>query len=435
MSALCKHIAACGVATFLLLAMFGLAAPALAAPPSAPAASSGGEVCTTFQQRLTNPSASSSSAALGAPNGILTEIYVFIKKVVDDATKKIFSTFINSPNYKNAVYWTMVLSVIIFGVLFTIGVVQPTAGQVVVRLIKFGVIIAVVGPGGWEFFSTTVVRFFNDGTDDLVRSIIGIATGQPPAPGSSPFAQLDQIGAFMIHPDQLKLILGALTSGPYGMGMAALMGIGFGAFLKMLIDALRLYAVAYVVRSLMLGLAPIFIVFLLFEKTKQLFMVWLNTLVSTMLQPVLMFIFLAFFIGMINDASRNLFGQIELCWSEFEVASGSTNKFSNYRFKGPDGQIITEQMTFFGTISCKLQGRNDCPEYPVKIIDLLTFLLLVFLASRFAEVVDRIANELSGTFIALDPQGKMDQLIANQMQNSPAPAKASSGGAPPPKQK
>ncbi|MFO0070176.1 MAG: type IV secretion system protein, partial [Alphaproteobacteria bacterium] len=294
--------------------------------------------------------------------------------------------------------------------------------QVVIRLLKFGVIFSVIGPGGWAFFSGTVVRFFNDGTDDLVRSIIGIATGVPLVPGSSPFAQLDSLAAFMIHPDQLKLVLGAITSGPYGMGMAALIGIGFGAFLKMLIDALRLYAVSYVVRSLMLGLAPILIVFMLFEKSKQLFMVCLNTLLSTLLLHVLMFIFLAFFIGMIDNASRNLFGTIELCWSEFEVASGSTNKFSNYRFVDKSDpanpKIITDQMTFFGPLSCKLQGKNDCPEFPVKIIDLLTFLLLVFLASRFAEVIDRIANELSGTFVSLDIGGRMDQLLANQFKGS-----------------
>jgi len=420
MLVVCKNIAARGLSALLLLVMLGLiATPALANPPP-PAAGSGGDVCTSFQDRLTKPPATPPSGS--GSQGILTEIYVFIKNVVDTATQKIFNTFISSPNYQNAVYWAMVLSVIIFGVLFTIGVVQPTAGQVVIRLLKFGVIFSVIGPGGWAFFSGTVVRFFNDGTDDLVRSIIGIATGVPLVPGSSPFAQLDSLAAFMIHPDQLKLVLGAITSGPYGMGMAALIGIGFGAFLKMLIDALRLYAVSYVVRSLMLGLAPIFIVFMLFEKTKQLFMVWLNTLVSTMLQPVLMFIFLAFFIGMIDNASRNLFGTIELCWSEFEVASGSTNKFSNYRFVDKSDpanpKIITDQMTFFGPLSCKLQGKNDCPEFPVKIIDLLTFLLLVFLASRFAEVIDRIANELSGTFVSLDIGGRMDQLLANQFKGS-----------------
>jgi hypothetical protein len=397
-------------------------AAAPAAPSAAGAAQGGGGTCTTFQQRLrsnTNTTLTG-GAVVNSSNGLLTEIYLFITGVVDQATQRVFTNFINNPTYQMAVNAAATLMVVLFGVFFTIGVVQPSAGQVVIRLIKLGVVFAVVGPGGWQFFSETAVRFFNDGTDDLVRQIINIATGSTSPPGSSPFTELDKLGAQIIHPDTLKMIMGAVTSGPYGMGMAGLMGIGFFAFLSMLFQALRLYAVAYVVRSLLLGLAPIFIVFLMFEKTKQLFIVWLNTLISTMLQPVLMFLFLAFFIGMIDDASQRLFGELELCWAEFDATAGATNRISNYRFKDRDGNVITEQMTFEGPITCVLSGRTDCPKFPVDILDLLTFILLVFLASRFAEVIDRVANELAGTLVALDTTGKIDQLLNSTFRSPTA---------------
>jgi type IV secretion system protein VirB6 len=396
--------------------------PNPSAPP-APAAAGNRETCTTFQERLRGNSTNlAGGGTINASSGILTEIYTFIKSVVDGAMRRVFNNFINNASYQYAVNAAAILMVVLFGVFFMIGVVQPSAGQVLIRLIKLGVVFSVVGPGGWFFFSETAVRFFNDGTDDLVRGIINITTGSSSAPGSSPFAELDKLGAQIIHPDTLKMIIGAITSGPYGMGMAALMGIGFAAFVKMLIDALRLYAISYVVRSLMLSLAPIFIVFLMFEKTKQLFIIWLNTLVSTMLQPVLMFLFLAFFIGMIDNASRNLFGTLELCWAEFDATAGSTNRISNYRFKDKDNRIITQQMTFEGPITCVLSGRTDCPEFPVNIVDLLTFVLLIFLASRFAEVVDRVANELSGTFVALDATTRMDQLINSQIRGGSSPS-------------
>lgn len=371
-----------------------------------------GESCTTFKQRFQG----NTSGTQG--DGMLTEIYKFIKEVVDGATQKVFNNFINNSSYQLAVNATTILAVAIFGVLFTIGVVQLNAGQVLVRLIKIGVIFSVVGPGGWAFFSETVVRFFNDGTDDLVRSVINIATGTSQSAGSSPFAPLDELAEKIIHPDSMKMLLGAITSGPYGAGMAGLSMIAFGAFIKMLVDALRIYAVAYVARSLMLSLAPIFIVFMLFERTKQLFIVWVNSLLSTMLQPVLMFIFLAFFVGMIDNAAKNLFGSMELCWAEFDATSGTTNRVANFRFKDKNGKVITERMTSQGVISCLMGGGSDCSEFPVDILDLLTFLLLVFLASRFAEVVDRVANELSGTFIALDAGGKIDKMISNQLRGT-----------------
>lgn len=404
-----------------------------------------GDNCTNFRERMDEifgkgPTVTPAPAPGGGPatpqKGILTQIYDFIKEIVDDATKTIFKSFVQNSNYQMAVYAATVLSVALFGVFFTIGLVQLTAGQVLMRLIKIGVIFSVVSPGGWGFFNDIVVNFFNNGTDEIVTGVIRIAAGGGSIPpDASPFYQLDKLGEFLINPQTLTMILGSLTSGPFGMGMGALSMMAFGAFLKMLIDALRSYAICFVVRSLLLGLAPIFIVFLLFERTKQLFNTWLNSLISCSLQPILLFTFLAFFTVMLESATKNMFSA-ELCFAEFEQAVGSTNRISGWRFKSADGsEILIDENTWRGNLSCLLRGSApaggatptggaaatpDCPEFPIKILDVLTFLMLVFLASRFAEVIDRVANELSSTFIALDPAGKMDQFMNEAMSGGGA---------------
>lgn len=381
--------------------------------------------CTSFNERISEIfSESSGPSEFGqisgtTQTGILSQIYEFITSIVNEATQKIFENFTQNEAYQNAVYGAVVLSITLFGVFFMIGLVQLTAGQVLVRLIKIGLIFTVISPTGWEFFSEYMVAFFNDGTDELVIGVLQIASGGGELPpDATPFYQLDKLGEFLIDPETFMAIFGTFTAGPFGLGMGALLGLAFAAFIKMLIEALRLYAVTFVVRSLLLGLAPIFIVFLLFEKTKQLFTSWLNAIISTALQPILLFTFLAFFTVMMQSATQNMFS-VELCYIEGSGLEGTSNEVSGWHFRDPNPpyNVITEDLTWEGATSCLLRDTGvdngeDCPEFPIKIVDVLTFLMLVFLCSRFAEVVDRVSNELAGTFISLDPAGKFDQILS-----------------------
>lgn len=407
-------------------------------PTVAAAGSSTTPTCTNFQDRMNDiftTTAGPLTPGGGSGKGILTQIYTYIKDIVDDATKTIFESFTKNAGYQQAVYGATILSVILFGVFFTIGLVQLTAGQLLVRLFKIGIIFSVASPTGWTFFSQYAVKFFNDGTDEIVMGVLNIATGGTVPAGASPFYQLDKLGEFLINPQTLTMIVGSLTSGPFGMGMFALTAIGFGAFLRMLINALRSYAVCFVVRSLLLGLAPIFIVFLLFERTKQLFNTWLNSLISCSLQPILLFTFLAFFTVMLESATKNMFSA-ELCFTEFVQGTGSSNRISGWRFVDPVTGVQVDEDTWMGNLGClfrsdgTLAAKDECPEFPIKIIDVLTFVMLIFLASRFSEVIDRIANELSSTFIALDPAGKMDQFMSELGNGgrAGAPARGSGSG-------
>jgi type IV secretion system protein VirB6 len=357
------------------------------------------------------------------PSGLLSEIYIFIKDVVNDATEKLFRAFTSNAAYQNAVYWAMVLMVVFFGVAFTIGIIQVSFAQVLIRLIKLGIVMAVVSSAGWTFFSDYAVKFFMDGTDELVTKIMAIGTGATTIPaGATPFYQLDRLAGFLIQPDTLVAIMGStFAGGPYGMAMGGLMAMAMWGFVMLVIKCLRTYAVTFVGRSLLLGIAPVFIVFLLFERTKQLFSSWLNALLSMSLQPILLFTFLSFFMVLIESAGKDML-KADLCWTEYNSVQGTDNKLAFWRFKDPKTeQLMTSQMTWEGSLSCLMTGKGKdggtCPEFPLSIVDILCFLILVYIAQRFAEVIDRIANDLSNTFITLDAGGKVDQFISQQSSN------------------
>lgn len=372
-------------------------------------------VCTSFSSRMLAPKDVDQS-------GLLSDIYYTVTKTVNETTEKLFNAFTGSESYQYAVFWAMTLMITLYGVGFTIGIVQPSFQQALIRLIKLSIVMALISPGGWAFFRDNMVVFFQDGTDDIIKTVQYIGTGVPIPPGATPFYVLDRIAEFIIHPDTIVMIMGTLATGPFGLAMSGLSLIAVWGFLMLLIRAMQYYALSFVARAMILGVAPIFFVFLLFDRTKGMFVAWVNALVNLSLQPILLFTFLSFFIVMIDSASKNMLST-ELCWQEFKNVEGNTNPVSFWRFTDPEKGINgLGDYTFEGSLECLLLPENKtdpskCKDFPVNILDILSFLILVYLAVRFTEVVVRISSELSNALVSLDSAGRLDQMLSSKNQS------------------
>ena len=420
--------------TMLMVMLFAFFACVPVTSMAAVAASSTTDICTSLVEAK-NKAASDTSTT-----GLLTDIYNFIKGVVGDATQNLFTAFTNSTAYQSALAAVFTMVVLFFGVNFMTGVgQQPSFAEVLKRLLKLGTVITLISPGGWYFFNETVVHFFNDGTDDLVSAVNSIGTGIQTPPGGSPFFQLDRIASVLVQPDTIVMLMSNLfTGGPYGLAMGGLMTIAFMGFIKLLVEALKTYAVCFVARSMLLGLAPIFFAFMLFEKTKQLFLSWINVLVSMSLQPILMFTFLSFFTILIQNAAFDMLST-DVCFTDCKTVDGSQNSMSCWRPKDEQGNIMKGDMDWKGALSCLAGGSGNCPEFPFNIVDILSFLMLVYIAQRFSEVIVNIANDLASTQIVLDSGGQVSQFFAKQGQSITSSMsnafggggnKSSGGGAP-----
>jgi len=361
--------------------------------------------CTTFAEKLQ----SVDPANPNTQEGILTNITGFIKTVINEASKKLFTAFTNSPSYRMAVNAAATLMIVFYGVAFTIGVVQFTAGELLKRLVRLGIIFTIISPTGWDFFNTYVVKFFNDGTDNIIGEVMGIGMGTPYVPGTSPFLALDGIAAFMLSPDMIVAMLGAVGDNKaYGVAMGAMLAFAIMGLIKLILKGLQLYAISFIVRALLLGVAPIFLVFILFDKTRPLFTGWLNTLVNMSLTPILYFTFISFFLTMIIGAAGSMMGGNELCWTQAKIANGSAQPQAFWKFMDKNEKFPSlAEKGWKGPVDCVL-GGGQCPEFPINIIDILTFIILVYVATQFAEVVDNIAREISNSQVNLDQSARMD---------------------------
>lgn len=336
--------------------------------------------------------------------GLLTQIIEYVKEVIDKATQELYDGIIKNTAFLAAVNAAFALFIIVFGVAFMFGIVPLTFGQALVRLLKMAVILALIHEG-FAFFNEYVIKLFNDGTDELIDTVIGIALGSSaPAATSStgaplPFTKLEGVVMQTLSPEMMVSIITTFTTGPMGLAMGGLLGIALMGFVMAIVKALRVYVISLVAKALLFGLAPIFVAFILFEKTKNIFTGWVNQIVNYSLQPLMMFAFLSFFFVLIESSVENILER-DICWTTFEHMSGTTNHTQFWRFVDEDGNVTSDDFTWEGFVSCVQEG-GAC-EFPINPIDVLTFLILAHLAWRFSDIVVNIATEIASSTLFLD---------------------------------
>jgi len=338
-------------------------------------------------------------------DGILTQVIDYVKEVVDQATQELYDGIITHNSFRAAVNAAFELFVTLFGVMFIFGIVPLTLGQSITRLFKMAIILAMINEG-FPFFHEYAIRFFNDGTDELIDAVISIATGDhtPMAVNGNgnpqPFKKIEGIVGKALSPQMMIATITSLTTGPSGPAMGGLLGMGIMAFIQMIVKALKVYCLSLVAKALLFGMAPIFVCFIMFERTKHMFTGWLNQLVNFSLQPLFLFTFLSFYIILMDSAAKNILNA-NICWTEFEHMSGTSSTAAMWRFQSNNGNSTPTDWTWKGAVDCIKKG-GGCPDFPISIIDLLTFLILAHLAYRFSDVVTMIATEISSSTLMLD---------------------------------
>lgn len=372
-------------------------------PPATPPAASGSTAPASGDDTCTSDFESDG----GDEEGLITQIVDYLKEIIEDTTQALFEGIIGHGAFQGAVAAAFTLFVTLFGAAFLFGIVPFTFSQAFIRLMKIAVISAVIGPGAWQFFSETAVDFFNDGTDEIIDAVIGIATGDTSGPSVSdegtpqPFTKLENVVGDALSPEMMVSTITMLTTGPMGLGIGGMLGIGLIAFIQMLIKALRVYCISLVAKALLLGMAPIFIAFMMFEKTKQIFTGWINQLVNYSLQPIMLFAFLAFFVVLIESAIENILS-VDICWTSMEHMTGHHTETTFWRFVDEEGNPTGSDFSWEGLVKCIQAGTMSCQDWPVSIIDILAFLILSHLGYRFSDVVVNIATEIASSTLFLD---------------------------------
>ncbi|MHC3897460.1 UNVERIFIED_CONTAM: type IV secretion system protein [Wolbachia endosymbiont of Nasonia longicornis] len=178
----------------------------------------------------------------------------------------------------------LILYVIFTVVGYMLGTIQLSKFDFIIRIFKIAFIAFAFSDRSWELFGTTLSRLFVNGSTYLVNSFSGYI-----GEGEEKFAFLDLTAGVLFTAETWLKFLSLMLSGPFGfIAFLAILYATF-VFLRCIISATFKYVISTVLVAFLLSLAPLFIVFILFQQTKTLFDNWIKTLAHVSLQPVILF--------------------------------------------------------------------------------------------------------------------------------------------------
>jgi hypothetical protein len=330
------------------------------------------------------------SCTAGAGVYMIQGIFNAVNQIMNQMAQRFFDGVISNQAYKSAVDSVVLLYITVYGIMIMFNIASHRTGEIVARLFKIGLVWSIM-TGGWGFFSHWIGDPLINALNELITqfSAAGGASSNCPTPnaifGSGGTASNMALDYTVMNPLMgpmtlmfsltfVVLVLSLVATGPSGWFIALAMVWGMIQFLWVVIGALITYIRSIVGLSFLFGLAPIFFVFILFEKTHQVFKGWVNQVFGFFLQPVLLFAFLGFFGVLINNTLMSILFAEDTCWVKF----------------------------FPMVIFDIYYWRPDCHEgdwqgvYGVAIMDCLYFLLLTHLGKNLGDFIERIAHDISG---------------------------------------
>ncbi|MBQ4874980.1 MAG: type IV secretion system protein [Rickettsiaceae bacterium H1] len=287
----------------------------------------------------------------------------------------------------------LVLFIAFSGISFMLGFMQRTQTELVIRVVKIGVVLAVISPSSWNLFGVTLFNLFVKGVDYIASVFSGFIGSD------NSFAFLDPtIGSLLTKETWLRL-LSIMFSGPIGFISFILLMWGTWTFLGAIITAVITYLMTLIGMSLLLILAPLFIIAILFKVTKTLFEGWIKMMLSMALTPIIMFSSLAFLHQLMMSAffAINNFTACRGCAFRMEFDIGDvpvefcpintlvpTTYVSDYSLQDHMNQLYASS------------GENVLG-LPFNLVAIIVFIISAFAIKAFIHIAENMAKDISGT--------------------------------------
>ncbi|MBT4989620.1 MAG: hypothetical protein HOM96_03695 [Rickettsiales bacterium] len=235
-----------------------------------------------------------------------------------DFQESVFANLVGEGSYFQAILKIVVTLYISFmGLMFVAGLSNISQGELVSRLIRIGIVYMFVSPGGWEFFYTYIIQFFEGGAEDLAElftyAMVPEFENEDLGVMSS-FVVFDYFFYYLLQ-EVILIKLVAILFSPLLIGWL-LFALVFGAVLCVIasiILAICYYVMFKVILAILFIIGPIFFIFLVFESTKQFFRNWLNMIISYSLQLAMLFFVINIFGYMLLAALFDVFS-FGVCW-------------------------------------------------------------------------------------------------------------------------
>lgn len=241
-------------------------------------------------------------------NLLYNSIALPVMDLMRNVAKLFYQGIATNPTWQATVKTLLSLYISFYAIYFLIGKVQVTAYDLVVRVCKLAVVFAMFDARSWEFFNKNVFTIFLDGMSYLAYSVAGITSSV-----DNIFGFVDIIFDKYTNPVVWQVLGVQLLQLHNGMTFVTILMIeAVLSYLMAVIDVVISYIMAFLTLTILISLAPLFIVAMLFERTRSMFDNWTSLLLSYMIQPTVLLIFFL----LMDQMMSNQFSQtaMNVCW-------------------------------------------------------------------------------------------------------------------------
>lgn len=227
---------------------------------------------------------------------VLNPLFENLKNKVTDASQTIFQNMTcygdesktNCTNFFNYIRAMLTLYIMMYGAMFLLGVVQISQTDLVTRVVKIAIVAGLINEKTFEFFNLYIFDFVTNFSDQIISNIAGYSLFSS-GTVSNPFMFLDAVMTkVFFSPTFMGQILAFIPMGISGILYFILVFIALIIVIITVLRALAVYIMAFVLIAVLIGIAPLFLTFLLFDYTRYLFDNWVKLTFRYMIEPTVL---------------------------------------------------------------------------------------------------------------------------------------------------
>ena len=268
------------------------------------------------------------------------DYYIGSRHVVEKGVVEfMYKAVLQDSIVRNIISISLVMYVSFFGLAFFMGMTDFGKKEIMMRLLKIGLVVLFTNERAWLWYNGYIIQFFKNGMDIVVALISDIfesnmnptlAAITIKAGGANNFVAIDAGKKFMFS-DYLIMDLISKPTMTKIFGLLWIPGKGFFAllyipvilflilyFIYMVLDVALKYLINLLKICIGLALGPVFIFFSLFEKTKDMFNNWLAFVAARTLEIVILFAMLHPFLVMLDGSFKDMLS-FRVCSDDISV--------------------------------------------------------------------------------------------------------------------
>ncbi len=195
----------------------------------------------------------------------------------------------NCTNFFTYIKAILILYIMTYGMMFLLGMVKISQTDLVVRIVKIALVSGLMNDSTFEFFNTYVFDFTTEFSDTIIANMSGYSLFSGSTSISNPMMFMNEVMTKIFLSSTFAAQIMALPAmGLNGVLYFILIVVCIGIVIIVLFRAIAIYLMAYMAIAVLIGISPLFLTFILFEKTRHLFDNWVKFTFRYMLEPIIM---------------------------------------------------------------------------------------------------------------------------------------------------